>query len=572
MIIRHVRIRNFRIIAELDWHIRDRFVVLVGPGDAGKTTVFEAIDLALGRQWYSPTDADFRNTDTTTPIVIEVTVGELSTGFLDLHGPGTCLHGWKDGVLHDEPEDGDEIVVTVRLVIDDSLEPVWTLTGAAGAEGMPFRAKDRSKLRLHRLGGGIDHQLGWGRGSLLSRHSAAHGEINDVMASAARAVRRTTTTTGIAGIQGAVDRAKRVADQVGVEVSDLKAAINAADLALGGALLSLHQGDIPVRQMGLGSRRLLAVGLELDAIEHGGIGLIDEIEHGLEPYRIHTLIELVKRTTSATTGQAFVTTHSAVVIQDCGAAPTYVVRTDAGRTSIIKVPVEGGMQAMLRGSSDAVFARKVIVCEGRTEWGMCRGLDAVWTTSGIKSFAASGCVPVNGNSNSEAASVAMKLRSLGYEVCFFGDSDQPCNPTWDEMTAARIEVVRWQGQWAIEDAVFRCLPWTDVSVILSAIGTDKNAANPVSYFKDQAVRHGHQDIHDWNQPIALWSSATVGLLDALLDMSRGKDSSRSDKRVWLKNIDIGECIGRRAAAAIPELSADNEFRVKIHRLRAWIDA
>jgi putative ATP-dependent endonuclease of OLD family len=39
MIIRHVRIRNFRGIAELDWSIRERFVVLVGPGDAGKTTV-----------------------------------------------------------------------------------------------------------------------------------------------------------------------------------------------------------------------------------------------------------------------------------------------------------------------------------------------------------------------------------------------------------------------------------------------------------------------------------------------------------------------------------------------------
>lgn len=556
----------------MDWAVRERFVVLVGPGDAGKTTIFEAIDLALGRQWYTASDADFTDTVTSAPVEIEVTVGELPAGFTDLHGPGTCLRGWKDGVIHDEPEDEDEIVITVRLVIDASLEPIWTLTGATGTDGIPFRAKDRAKLRLHRLGGSIDHQLGWGRGSLLSRQSGAQGEIHDVMATAARSIRQTTSTAGITGIQEAIERAKRVAGQVGVDVDDLKAAINAADLTLGGALLSLHDGDIPVRQMGLGTRRLLAIGLELDAIENGGIGLIDEIEHGLEPYRIHTLLEQVKRASATTTGQAFVTTHSAVVIQDCGAAPTYVVRTKDRRTSIVKVPVEGGMQALLRGSSDAVFARKVIVCEGRTEWGMCRGLDAAWTTAGMKSFAASGCVPVNGNSNSEAASAAMKLRSLGYDVCFFGDSDQPCSPTWDDMTTAGIEVVRWPGEWAIEDAVFRCLPWDDVVAILTAIGTDKNAVNPTSYFKDQAIRYGYLDVHDWSQPCASWSSTTSGLLDALLDMSRGKDASRSEKRIWLKNIEIGEYIGRRTAAAIPALSADNELRLKIQRLRVWIDA
>ena len=570
MIILHVRIRNFRSIATLDWSVRDRFVVLVGPGDSGKTTVFEAIDLALGRQWFTATDADFRNTITTPPIEIEVSVGELPTGFLDLHGPGTCLHGWKDGVLHDEPEDDDEIVVTVRLVIDDSLEPIWTLTGSAGAEGVPFRAKDRSKLKLHRLGGVIDHQLGWGRGSLLSRHSGAQGEINDVMSSAARAIRQSTTTTGIAGIQETVDRAKRVADQVGVEVGDLKAAINAADLTLGGGLLSLHDGNIPVRQMGLGSRRLLAVGLELDAIEHGGIGLIDEIEHGLEPYRIHTLLEQVKRITTATAGQAFVTTHSAVVIQTCGAVPTYVVRTVDGRTTITKVPIDNGMQALLRGSSDAVFARKVIVCEGKTEYGMCRGLDAAWTSGDRKSFAANGCVPVDGAGSSKAASAAMNLRMLGYTVCFFGDSDEPCTPSWAEMEAAGVEVIRWQGKWAVEDAVFRCLPWPEVTTILTAIGTDKVAANPSSYFKGEASRLGRQNIHDWDQPCESWTYSTA-LLDALIDMSRGKGTKKDGSRLWLKTIDIGSYIGQKTVTALPTLPAGNELRDRILHLRAWID-
>lgn len=120
MIIRHIKVQNFRGIRSLDWHILRRFVVLAGPGDVGKSTVFEAIDLALGRSWYVPTDADFYDGNPGTPIVIEVTVGELPAPFKDLHQYGHSVRGWRDGRLLDEPEAADDMVVTVRLTIDQS--------------------------------------------------------------------------------------------------------------------------------------------------------------------------------------------------------------------------------------------------------------------------------------------------------------------------------------------------------------------------------------------------------------------------------------------------------------------
>ena len=44
-------IRNFRGIRELDWHVDGTILCLVGPGDSTKTTILDAIELAMTPQW-----------------------------------------------------------------------------------------------------------------------------------------------------------------------------------------------------------------------------------------------------------------------------------------------------------------------------------------------------------------------------------------------------------------------------------------------------------------------------------------------------------------------------------------
>ncbi|MCR1572651.1 MULTISPECIES: AAA family ATPase [Stenotrophomonas] len=46
--IRHIAIRNFRSIHSLDWSPSAGVNCLVGPGDSGKSTILDAIDLCLG--------------------------------------------------------------------------------------------------------------------------------------------------------------------------------------------------------------------------------------------------------------------------------------------------------------------------------------------------------------------------------------------------------------------------------------------------------------------------------------------------------------------------------------------
>ncbi|WP_424178270.1 AAA family ATPase [Yoonia sp. TsM2_T14_4] len=46
--IRKIDIQNFRSIKSLSWCPSEGFNCLIGPGDAGKTTILDAIDLCLG--------------------------------------------------------------------------------------------------------------------------------------------------------------------------------------------------------------------------------------------------------------------------------------------------------------------------------------------------------------------------------------------------------------------------------------------------------------------------------------------------------------------------------------------
>lgn len=64
MLIKHIAIENFRGIKNLDWHVDGRMICLLGPGDSTKTTVIDAIELALAPRWNVPfSDADFSATN-----------------------------------------------------------------------------------------------------------------------------------------------------------------------------------------------------------------------------------------------------------------------------------------------------------------------------------------------------------------------------------------------------------------------------------------------------------------------------------------------------------------------------
>jgi predicted ATP-dependent endonuclease of OLD family len=93
-IIRHIKIENFRGIRSLDWNVQGRVICLIGPGDSCKTTILDAVEFALSPRWnLAFADTDFFRGNPASPIVIELTIGELPDELVAEDKYGLYLRG-----------------------------------------------------------------------------------------------------------------------------------------------------------------------------------------------------------------------------------------------------------------------------------------------------------------------------------------------------------------------------------------------------------------------------------------------------------------------------------------------
>ena len=101
MRIRHISIRNFRGIRQLDWTVPDTSLLcLIGRGDSTKSTILEAIRRAFHPQWNLDfDDADFFQCDPANPICIDIILGNIPDQFRDLESYGHHLCGWNPKTL-----------------------------------------------------------------------------------------------------------------------------------------------------------------------------------------------------------------------------------------------------------------------------------------------------------------------------------------------------------------------------------------------------------------------------------------------------------------------------------------
>jgi len=210
MQIREVTIRNFRCIEQLTWQPSASLVCLIGRGDVGKSTVLDAIELALSPRGPAIADTDFPGGDTSKQIDVLVTVGELSDDALEDGRFGLHLRGWQQtGGLRDEPQADDEPVVTVRVTFDASLDGEWTLH-TDRSDPRPLSPRDRALFGLVRLGPEIERHLTWGRYTALSSATDDRDPAVAALAEAFRLAREHVVTNGLPTLAGV---AATVADE-----------------------------------------------------------------------------------------------------------------------------------------------------------------------------------------------------------------------------------------------------------------------------------------------------------------------------------------------------------------------
>jgi putative ATP-dependent endonuclease of the OLD family len=325
MRIRRLAISRFRGIEELVFDPGDRTVIL-GPQNAGKSTVLEALDLLLhhgfGRPRRPPTEVDYFRRSPANGFEIEAVLGDLTDEFLaDVR---EHLEGWNAEARELVPEpDGDGIERVVRVRVRGTPELTYAHEFAKPeSEGAPFNAARRVRAGWVFDGRTRDplRQLSFYQGGLLERlflgadldpatdalrRALAQG-ADDVNEDAAIADVLTTLAEDLQGL-GLLEGSERPAFEAG--------AVSQREL-LQSLRLALPAGDatIPLFRQGRGAQRLVLVSvlLRLARAASGGavlIGGFEEPEEALEPLRQAQLAGMLVKIADEG-GQVFVVTHS----------------------------------------------------------------------------------------------------------------------------------------------------------------------------------------------------------------------------------------------------------------------
>lgn len=480
MRLRRLEIENFRGVKSLDWRHIAETAALVGPGDSGKSTILDAIDRVLSPKWNVPfDDTDFWDLHADTPIVIRATITDLAPSFYRDSKFGLLLHGFdkeKGEAVRASGEEGEENALVVELRVDASLEPVWSVVDADG-EKSPFMARDREALGMLRVGGYVDQHLGWSRGSVLTRLTDSGDAVGAVLAEATRQARSGLKTDGLEKLTAAAQKVEVLGKNLGVALKNsLVPHLDASSLSVAAGALSLHDGKVPTRRAGLGTRRLLAVAMQREAAAQSGLTIVDEFEQGLEPHRIRRLLRVLRGRApegdGLAKGQLILTTHSPTVLHELEAAEVAVTRRAADGTVTVQ-SLPAAVDYILKRTPHALLARKVIVAEGATEVGLCHALDDAWTNETGGSFGYRGVVVVDGIGGTQPAEISGHLASLGYEVALLIDSDAKAKTS----KAAGAVVLAWPGGLCTEQRLATDLP--DAAIKQMAIQADERGGRGV---------------------------------------------------------------------------------------------
>lgn len=572
--IRRIQIQNFRSIQFLDWTPSPGFNCLIGPGDSGKSSILDAIDLCLGARRSAPLgDTDFFQLNVNQPILISITLGALPDDLINLDTYGDFLRGFNSttGAIEDEPRFGLETVLTLLLKVESDLEPIWLLySDRAHQQGVErgLAWKDRSRVAPARIGSFANMNLSWSRNSILNRLTEDRPALGSALAAAAREARTSFGAQAGDQLERPLQIVTETARALGVPVGEsAQALLDAHSVSIGDGAIALHNDQgIPLRSLGTGSSRLLVAGLQRRASEAASIAIVDEVEYGLEPHRLIRFMDSLGAKDAQLPLQVFLTTHSPVALRELSGAQLYVVRARTGFHEVRQAGITDDVQSTLRADPEAFLAKRIIVCEGASEVGLMRGLDQFWVSQHWPSFLAKGgaYVNVNGGSPDNCYLRGSALLSLGYEVLVIVDADKPVTQEVQQaFVASGGQSATWGQNRALEDELFASLSDAAIDTLIAKAIEVRDRELVAGHIRDRS-----QNTLSLDQILALRAAGTIFTPEARSILGT---ASRIRKNGWYKSVTTYEFIARNIIG--PDLpNTTVGFQSIINRIRNWIHA
>lgn len=563
----NIEIKNFRGIknASVVFPIDSRIICLIGAGDSGKSTLLTAIEWVLWPTWnLVATDTDFNNCDTKDPIEITVSITELPEVLLKEDKYGLFLRDFDKVNLggDDEPTDNGVTILTIQLTIDDSLEPKWNVI-TNRTEPKPISQKDRRLLSLGVVGFNHDKDFRWGRDSILQKYA----DSKDVLHSAfTQAMRAAVENTCLEALDQMAPKLKDAGKQYGVgfcgEIHNRLLMQNGSY----STTVGVFDDKVPFSQRGLGSKRLLSIGMNVNAFDDGTLVLVDEVETGLEPYRISALINQFRKQFKDK-GQIIITTHSMSAVCECSVNEVCVCNNNGNAFQLHRLnekdEIKADVQALLRSTPDAFLCKRVIVCEGKTEVGLLRAFDSYLAKKGIGRLAYHSVTAIPGGGGDNFFQLALLLHKCGYDVAILMDSDIPEEDVQKQhMREIGIPVFDWEPGFAIEQQIFKNVSLECVDDLLAIAieehSFDKIFSNFNSFFKpDELPCCVENEIITVKKNISIEERVNIGTI------------AKNKKSEWYKNTSKGEMIGKRIFQEFDDM-AECFFKAQMIALQKWV--
>jgi energy-coupling factor transporter ATP-binding protein EcfA2 len=447
MQIRRLAISRFRGIEETVLHPGQR-TVLLGPNNAAKSTILEALDLALhtglGRPRLGPDELDYYGRDPSKGFEVEVVLGALEPEFLA--EVRNHLEGWDATQREIVPEpdaNGAESVVRIRVVGTADLDVTHEFAKPE-SNGARFGPRLRRQIGWMFDGRARDPawQMTFHRGGALDRLFQDQ-DLGPALGHVRAALREGATAFG----GDAAVLAALVAIGKDLEGLHLLEPGSVPAFELGGvserellqtlrlALPILPDVLIPLRRQGRGVQRLALVASLLRLAKNPGspppIGAFEEPEEALEPLRQTQMASLITQIADGG-GQVLVVTHSTEIARAFAVEDLHLV-SDAPRGDTLSLRdklserAKQGYERRLDASVVvALFARVPVLVEGPSDRA-CLGVfwDALASKGHVKPRFARALDFINCESAQNQPEMARLLCEAGKSVVTWAELDRP---------------------------------------------------------------------------------------------------------------------------------------------------
>ncbi len=535
-IIRQMSIERYRGLKRLKWNPYPGMNVILGGGDVGKSTILEAIALLLSpSNSINLSESDYWQRQSDCEFTIQA-VFHLPSGSDIMQQPKLALPWSWNGTEAVSPpiaaDDDDDLPLPSQPVYrfqvrgTADLELSWEIVHPNG-EVDPLPTALRRQVGIVRLGSDErnDRDLRLVYGSALDRLLADQGlksrisqelakfNLNDQLAE--------TANEALANLDEALKEASLPSRiELGLTTSH-----GLSIGALIGLLAASDEGvPLPLASWGAGTRRMATLQIAAATVSKTRITVMDELERGLEPYRVRKLIQMLQKEDT----QSFVTTHSAVAISAADQPDLWYLDSDRNIGHLSREKIE----QQQKRDPETFLSRLAVIAEGQTEVGFVRyllerAIDGDFLDHGLRIC--------DGQGNQATRQLLEALAAAGLRFSGFVDNEGESPGRWAEIKSKMGEKLFQWNAGSTEQNVIATVPDDKLMELITTASSETASSRRFTLGDRLGLPYGNHGLEAIKHKAA---ADGVMLRDIIVDAATGSTVGAPDddaRKRWKKH-------------------------------------